>query len=293
MKGLDLYSVDLVELVLDLLGRLLGDQGHDDRDDQRQRKAEHERVQTGGFIECLTAEGNVVPQDNGRKARDHTRDCARKVETLPEQGQQNDWTERRAEASPRVGYQIHDRGLGVKRDDEGDDSDDDDGDPADVQRALFRRLLVDNALVHILGYGGRGDQQLAVSGTHDRGKDTAQEDAADKDKDHVAGEDLLNRLDEYDLGFARSDKVLIEKASRDQTEEGRGAQGQNDPYDGDDAALLDLFIALDRHEANEDMRHTEVTQRPAEVGNDGYKGDRVALAVLHQAHKARGIGNAL
>ena len=41
------------------------------------------------------------------------------------------------------------------------------------------------------------------------------------------------------------------------------------------------------------MRHTEVSETPAEVGDNGHSGHAVAVAVFHQAQEARGIGDAL
>ena len=56
-------------------------------------------------------------------------------------------------------------------------------------------------------------------------------------------------------------------------DEGRG-QGDGDPDDGDGRGLLDLRRLADGHEADQDVRHAEITETPGETGDDVLPGRR-------------------
>ena len=213
MQKSNLQRLDRIEFVGDLLGGSLGDERNDDVDDQRQEEAGYERVQSGSGSDGVAVyQGEIVPYDDGERTDGHTADSACEVRALPEQRKQDDRAEGGAKACPCVGNQSHDAGIGIERDQERDDRDDYDGDLADEQGALLGSVLLDNALVHILGDCGSGDEQLAVGGGHDRREDSAEEDAADEDQHAVVGEDLLDQADEGGFAVACV-KLLAEIAS--------------------------------------------------------------------------------
>ena len=83
---------------------------------------------------------------------------------------------------------------------------------------------------------------------------------------------VKRRLDDDALrvGKLLQRSLLGEQVADEADEDGNG-HGDDHPDGGDTAGGLDLVLVLDRHEAQNDMRHTEVAETPCQRRNDRQK----------------------
>ena len=84
------------------LGRgLLGEKRNDHDEDAGDDEGGHKLIDAEDAAEGLEQE---LPNKDGYTAREHTCDSAGSVDSLPEEGEENDGAEGGAEARPREGY---------------------------------------------------------------------------------------------------------------------------------------------------------------------------------------------
>ena len=201
-------------------------------------------------------------------------------EPLPEQAQQNDGAEGRAEDAPGVFHQTHDgTGVGVGGDHQRDNGDDDDHDASSPEHFGVGSLLADDGLIDIAGKGGGRRQKLGVGRRHGGGQNRGQQQTG-----YQRGEDAANHGDEHGGGILNFAQIQAA---------GDGGQGGHDQDDGrpgnaDHAGLAKFLLGFQGHKPDDDVGHTEVAKAPAKAGNDVLRGGEEVEEAAGQGRAGRG-----
>ena len=141
-----------------------------------------------------------------------------------------------------------------------------------------------------MGDAGGGGKELRVGGGHRGGKDAGDYDARDDGGECAVRRDERRGVDDQvlrlGLGAGHRYRSGLDHAEADDTDYDRGAEGNDDPDGGDAAAEVQLTLAADGHEVQQDVRHAEVAESPRQRGRD-HQG---AVAAGGAGEDARGRG---
>ena len=211
-----------------------------------------------------------LPDKAGRRADHHAGDRAREVRALPEEREEDERTECRAEAAPRerdhVHHDLEEVALRVHRHPERHERDRADRETRHAEKLPVRRPLADDDLVEIVREARGGDQELAVGRGHNRRHDRRQEDACKDAREEPAVKDAVDHHHEHLLGVVadvrKRQAPLLEIEVEDETDHRRRAERDRHPAHRDATGALHLRRIVDRHEPDQDVRHAEVAEPP-------------------------------
>ena len=204
-------------------------------------------------------------------------------EAAPEKAEHDSRTEGCTEYAPGVGNKLHNaactRRIGNKQSNEGDNEYDDAACPKHF--LVTGLVFADYRLVNVAGKGRSGSEQLTGSSTHGSCQYAGEQDTA-----HQSRENAANHGDEYQ-------RVLVDVFIHAQIHTANNAYhgseeaDEGGPADSDNSGFLHFLLGFEGHEADDDMRHTEVAQTPAEAG-DNIRGFGNRIPVI-----GRNAGNSL
>ena len=142
---------------------------------------------------------------------------------------------------------------------------------------------MEHAFQQILRHTGRCRQQLRVRSRHGAGKDAGEDQSGDERRTYAVLAEYSSHFQNDGLRcrrrFQRCNCAVCSQRIADNTDQNGNAHGNDHPDRGNAAGNLDLVLVVDRHKAQENVGHTEITQTPRQGGNDAQTAVRDQLAV--------------
>ena len=222
----------------------------------------------------------------------HARQRAIACHARPEQRQDDDRAECRAETGPGIADHAEHLGFRVAGNHDGDQRNRHHHGAADPHQFGLAGILAQESAVDVLCQRAGADQQLARQRAHHGGQDGSQQQAGDP-----GVEQLLGHLDEDGFGVGihrqRAARMRQEIRNADEPDRDRAGQAQDHPGHADTTRGRNGRHRFSGHEAHQDVRLAEITQAPGHQRDDADEGSalhHVQLGRLHQVgDRLRGL----
>ena len=111
-------------------------------------------------------------------------------------------------------------------------------------------------MIDVFSDGRRGDQQIGVGGGDCRRKDTCTDKTCEEGGEHIGGHQDENVFRMTCTVFGIGTGI---QRTTDDTDEDGSSQGNQNPDGCNTAGQLQFLFVTDCHEAQKNLRHTEVT----------------------------------
>ncbi len=226
-----LLPAHLIKHLCDLLPGSRCQQTDNDIEDTGDNKSGQQFIDIEGAAQLCDAE---FPDKDHDAAGDHASQSAPFVGAPPEQREEDNGAEGRAEARPGEGYDPEHGAVRISCQKDTDHGDGDDSDPRDRHRRFVFQLDAEEVLHDILrDAGGRG-QKLGVRGGHRGGENAGHNNAGDQRREDTEIAQITGDPDDDRLGiFEGGEDARLCHAVADDADQHGHRHGDDHPYGGD------------------------------------------------------------